>query len=318
MSLAIRRRLAAWGFLTPMLLGIIIFFIFPLVMTVYYSFTSYNMLSPPKWNNFANWKHLFGNDQVIGKATLNTLWFVVVLVPVRIVGALFVSWMLTKARRAGGVFRTIYYLPALIPPVASTVAFVFVLNPGSGPIASILGWGPIKTVLSWVGFDNPGFFADSSWAKPAHAFLALWVLGDIMVIILASLLNVPTEQYEAAEIDGAGAARRFWYVTIPNIRPVLLFATITGIIAVLQYFTQPSVASATASGNMPHGAGAGKIMGWPENSTLTYGQLLYQNGFSYHNLGYASTMAVMLFLVAGVVMFFLLRRFSDFNPEVAS
>jgi multiple sugar transport system permease protein len=299
----------AFAFLAPSLLGMVVFFVFPLVMTVYYSFTSFSLSKPPKFNGLANWRYLFGGDPLIGQATLNTLWFVVVLVPVRIVGALFVAWVLTRARRSAGVLRTIYYLPALIPPVASTIAFVFVLNPATGPV---------NVLLRHLGIEGPGWFTSEAWAKPSLGFLGLWVLGDLMVIFLASLLDVPTEQYEAAELDGANGVQRFWYVTIPNMVPVLLFALITGVINALQYFTEPAVASATAQGRATVGAGTSGLLGWPGQSTLTYGQLLYQRAFGSNLLGYASTMAVVLFVVTAVVIAVLLRRFRAFTPEVAS
>ncbi|WP_426594096.1 carbohydrate ABC transporter permease [Cellulomonas sp. McL0617] len=304
-----RRNRAALLLLTPALLGMIVFFVFPLVMTVFYSFTSFDLSNPPRWNDFANWKFLVSGDPLIGTATVNTLWFVAILVPARIVGALFVGWVLTRARRSSGVLRTVYYLPALIPPVAATIAFVFVLNPATGPVNQILGW---------FGVDGPGWFTDPAWAKPSLVLLGLWVLGDIMVIFLASLLDVPTEQYEAAELDGASTRQQFWFVTVPNMTPVLLFALITGIIGALQYFTEPAVASATAMGKSTVGEGAAGALGWPDQSTLTYGQLLYSKAFGANLMGYASAMAVVLFVVAALVMAVLLRRFKSFTPDVAS
>lgn len=304
-----RRNWAALALLTPALLGMIVFFVFPLVMTVFYSFTAFDLSNPPRWNNFANWKYLVSGDPLIGTATLNTLWFVAILVPARIVGALFVGWVLTRARRSSGVLRTVYYLPALIPPVAATIAFVFVFNPATGPVNEILGA---------FGIDGPGWFTDPAWAKPSLVLLGLWVLGDIMVIFLASLLDVPTEQYEASELDGANTRQQFWHITVPNLTPVLLFALITGIIGALQYFTEPAVASSTAMGKSNVGQGAAGAMGWPDQSTLTYGQLLYSKAFGANLLGYASAMAVVLFVVAAIVMAVLLRRFKSFTPDVAS
>lgn len=311
MASAIRRRRTrvAWGLLGPSVLGMLVFFVFPLVMTVYYSFTSFDLSNPPRWNDFANWKFLFGGDPLIGQATFNTLWFVVILVPVRIAGAMLVAWALTRARRASGALRTLYYLPALIPPVASTIAFVFLLNPATGPVNKLLGV---------FGIEGPGWFTSPAWAKPSLVLLGLWVLGDIMVIFLAALLDVPTEQYEAAELDGANGAQRFRHITIPNMAPVLMFSLITGIIAALQYFTEPAVASSTAMGKAAVGEGASGMLGWPDESTLTYGQLLYQKAFGANLFGYASAMAVVLFVVAGIVTAVLLRRFSSFTPEVAS
>ena len=304
-----RRNWAALAFLSPALLGMIVFFVFPLVMTVVYSFTAFDLSNPPRWNNFANWKYLVSGDPLIGTAAINTLWFVAILVPVRIVGALFVAWVLTRARRSSGVLRTLYYLPALIPPVAATIAFVFVLNPATGPV---------NELLSKVGIDGPGWFTSPAWSKPSLVLLGLWVLGDIMIIFLASLLDVPTEQYEASELDGASTRQQFWYVTVPNMAPVLMFALITGIIGALQYFTEPAVASSTAMGKSNVGQGAAGALGWPDQSTLTYGQLLYSKAFGANLLGYASAMAVVLFVVAAIVMAFLLRRFKAFTPEVAS
>ncbi|ROS25975.1 carbohydrate ABC transporter permease [Cellulomonas sp. PhB150] len=311
MGPAIRRRRTwtAFAFLAPSLLGMIIFFVFPLIMTVVYSFTAFDLSNAPRWNNFANWKFLFGGDPLIGQAALNTLWFVAILVPVRIAGAMLVAWALTRARRSSGALRTLYYLPALVPPVASTIAFVFLLNPATGPV---------NRLLEAVGIQGPGWFTDPSWSKPALVMLGLWVLGDIMVIFLAALLDVPTEQYEAAELDGANGLQRFRHITIPNMAPVLLFALITGVIAALQYFTEPAVASSTAMGKSSVGAGTSTTLGWPDGSTLTYGQLLYSKAFGANLFGYASAMAVVLLVVAGAVTFVLLRRFSSFSPEVAS
>ncbi|WP_425956804.1 carbohydrate ABC transporter permease [Xylanimonas sp. McL0601] len=303
-----RREWVALGFIAPALLGMGVFFIFPLVMTVYYSFMAFSLSTPPHWNEYANWKYLFGGDPLIGQATLNTLWFVAILVPVRMVGALFVSWVLTRARRSSGVLRTVYYLPALIPPVASTIAFVFVLNPANGPV---------NVFLRRLGIEGPGWFTSETWSKPSLTFLGLWVLGDLMVIFLASLLDVPIEQYEAAELDGANGVQRFWNVTIPNMVPVLLFALITGVINALQYFTEPAVASATAQGKATVGAGTSGLLGWPGQSTLTYGQLLYQRAFGANLMGYASAMAVVLFAVTAAVIAVLLRQFRALTPEVA-
>lgn len=285
----------------------LIFFVYPLCMTIYYSLTKFDLSNPPVWNNFKNWTYMFTKDTKIWGAAGNTLWFMAIMVPARIIGALFIAFVLTRARRTAGILRTIYYLPALIPPVASTLCFVYLLNPN----------GPITDIFNKFGLTPPGWFWDPNWAKPSLTFLSLWVLGDIMVIFLASLLDAPTEQYEASELDGANGFQRFWYITIPHIGPVLLFSVITGIIAALKYFDQPAVASSAAQGKATVGAGAATTMGWPDGSTLTYPQLLYAKAFGYNQLGYASAMAVLLFVVSGVLMFFLLRKFRAFTPESA-
>jgi multiple sugar transport system permease protein len=142
-------------------------------------------------------------------------------------------------------------------------------------------------------------------------------MGDIMIIFLASLLDVPTEQYEAASLDGANGVQKVRYVTLPALAPVLLFALITGIIAALQYFTEAAVASGVASGQATVGGGTGTSMGYPENSLLTYTMWLYVRGFANYQLGYAAALAVVLFVVAGIFMLLLLRRMNAFTPEGA-
>lgn len=305
-----KRRLLVLGMLTPALLGLLVFFVYPLVANVYYSLTSYDLLSPPRWIGFRNYEYLFTKDPRVVTATVNTLWFVVILVPVRIVAALTVAWLLVRAKRGSGFWRTLFYLPALVPPVASVVAFVFLFNPGTGPV---------NLFLKFLGVKGPLWFNDPALSKPSLVLLGVWVMGDIMIIFLAALLDVPQEQYEAASLDGANGAQKTWYVTIPTIVPVLVFAVVTGIISALQYFTEAAVASAVASGS----AGVtttnpGSVLGYPGDSLLTYTQWLYVRGFSNFQLGYASALAVLLFIVASVLVGVLLRKVKAFTPEDAS
>jgi multiple sugar transport system permease protein len=200
----------------------------------------------------------------------------------------------------------VFYLPSLVPPVASVVAFVFLFNPGSGTV---------NQILKLFGVSGPLWFNDPAWAKPSLVVLGVWVMGDIMIIFLASLLDVPTEQYEAASLDGANGMQKVRYVTLPALSPVLLFAAITGVIAALQYFTEAAVASTVASGKATVGAGTGSAMGYPDNSLLTYTLWLYVRGFSDYQLGYAAALAVVLFVAAGLMLALLMRRFKAFTPE---
>ena len=239
----------------------------------------------------------------------NTLWFVGILVPVRILTALGVAGLLVRAKRASGFWRTLFYLPALVPPVAAVVAFVFLFNPGTGPI---------NLILRAIGIHGPLWFNDPAWSKPSLLLLGVWVMGDVMIIFLASLLDVPQELYEAASLDGAKSWQKGWYVTLPAIVPVLVFSAVTGVIAALQYFTEAAVASSVASGRATVGEGGGATLGYPDNSLLTYTEWLYVRGFSNYQLGYASALAVVLFLVASVVLLVLLRRVRAFTPGEAS
>lgn len=302
----IKRRLVIWAMLTPALLGLGVFFVYPLIANIYFSLTRYDLLTPPEWIGFRNYIYLFTQDPAIVTATLNTLWLVAILVPVRVISAMAVAGLLTRAKRAAGLWRTLFYLPALVPPVASTVAFVFLFNPGTGPV---------NQVLRFFGIKGPLWFSDPAWSKPSLVLLGMWVLGDIMIIFLASLLDVPQEQYEAAALDGANGLQKVRYVTIPTIIPVIIFAVITGVIAALQYFTEAAVASSVASGVAGVNNGIGALLGYPANSMLTYTEWLYVRGFSNFQLGYAAALAVVLFVVASVFVGVLLRQFKAFTPE---
>jgi multiple sugar transport system permease protein len=303
-----RRQLTAFAMLAPALLGLAIFFGYPLIASIVFSFTRYDLLSDPQWIGLRNYEYLFTQDPKVWIAAANTLWFVVFLVPVRIVTSLLVAMLLVRARQASGFWRTAFYLPALVPPVASVVAFVFLFNPGTGPV---------NTIIKFFGGQGPLWFNDPDLSKPSLLLLGVWVLGDIMIIFLAALLDVPREQYEAAELDGANAPQRFRFVTLPNIVPVLVFALVTGVIAALQYFTEAAVASTVASGKAAVGEGAGSFIGYPSDSLLTFTQWIYVRGFSNYQLGYASALAVLLFVVAALFLVLLLRRVKAFTPEEA-
>ena len=312
-SSAVRRRRglrpANAIMLAPAVLGLLVFFGYPLLASVYYSFTSFNLLSAPVFVGLRNYAFLFTQDPLVGQAALNTLWFVVILVPARVITALAVAGLLTRAKRSAGFWRTVFYIPALIPPVASVVAFVFLFNPGTGPV---------NQVLRALHLPTPLWFNDPAWSKPSLVLLGVWVLGDLMIIFLASLLDVPRELYEAASLDGAGAVQKIRFVTLPHLRPVLLFGAVTGIIAALQYFTEAAVASGVASGKATIGQGASVAIGYPDASLLTYAQWIYVRGFGNFQFGYASALAVVLFVVASVFVVILMRRVGAFTPSEAS
>ena len=298
-----RHRLTVLSFIGPALVGLVVFFVYPLLASVYFSFHRVDLINPPKWIGLANWMFLF-EDLNVRKAASNTLWFVVVMVPARILGAMLTAMLLNRVRRGRSVYRTLFYLPALAPPVVATLAFVSLLKPGTGPV---------NTLLAKVGIEGPLWFSSPTWAKPALVLLALWGVGDLMIIFVAALLDVPTELYEAASLDGAGAWQQFRNVTLPSISPVVLFAAVTGVIATLQYFTQAAVAASVASGDAVTGGGISGTFGYPEGSTFTYPLWLYTVGFRNGLLGYASVLAVVLFVVAISVTLVLLRRFQAFT-----
>jgi multiple sugar transport system permease protein len=302
------RRRAAWRrrrtvllFMSPWIVGFSVFFGYPLLDNLYLSFNHYDLLSSPRWIGLANYRYLFGGDQEIWPAVSNTLWFLGIAVPLQVLFAFGVAMMVTRAKAGVGIFRTIFYLPTLTPTVAATLGFVFIFNPATGPI---------NTILSKIGITGPLWFQSPHWAKPALTMLSLWGIGNAMVIFLAAILDVPQHLHEAAQLDGAGSLRRLWYVTLPSISPVILFSIVIALIQGLQYFDQAYVASTVAAPGHLGNAGdnASEALGYPQGSTLFYPLLLYQQGFGYFNMGYAAAMSVLLLVVALAVTLLILRN----------
>ncbi|MDX2598593.1 sugar ABC transporter permease [Streptomyces caniscabiei] len=293
-----RSALRTVAFLSPWLIGFGVFFAYPLVSTVYFSLMKYDGFGTPVFRGLGNWSYVFNDYPMFWPALRNTLWLVLVMVTCRVVFGLGVGLLITKIKTGTGVFRTLFYLPYLAPPVAATLAFVFLLNPGTGPVNS---------VLDGLGLPTPGWFTDPAWSKPALTALALWGVGDLMVIFMAALLDVPKEQYEAAELDGASAWQRFRFVTLPSISPIVMFAVVTGVIQTMQYYTQPLVAGKVASGVIG-GSGQQFEPGYPDKSTLTLPQLVYNLGFQRFDYGSACVVALVLFALSMVFTALLMRR----------
>jgi multiple sugar transport system permease protein len=300
---ASQRKRFAYLMLTPALLGMLVFFVYPLLATVVFSFTRFDLVSTPQWVGLRNYRYFLHEDPMVWQSIRNTLYLTAIMVPARVLFALACAGIVTSVKRGGGLLRAIYYLPALAPPVAATVSFVFLFNPATGPV---------NTALGWVGIDGPLWFNSPEWAKPSLVLLGLWGVGDVMIILMAALLDVPKDQYEAAHLDGANAPQRFRYITLPNISPVLIFSVVTGVIAMLQYFTEAVVGAQVASGQANNGAGTATTLGYPSGSTLTFSQWLYQEGFTNFYLGYASALAVIMFVVAIGFILLLLRRSKSF------
>jgi multiple sugar transport system permease protein len=278
-----RRRTRSYGlallFLSPWIVGFVVFLLYPMAASLYFSFTHYDLLSSPRWIGTRNYEYMVEDDPFFWQAVRNTAWMVVVGLPLRLLWALFTATLLTQ--RVGGqrFYRTLYYLPTMVPPVAAALAFTYLLNPDLGPVNGL---------LTHVGIGAPLWFFDPSWSKPALVLLSLWGAGDAMIVYLAGLLDVPRQQLEAATIDGAGPVRRYWHVTLPAISPVIFFTLVTGLIWTFQTFTEAYVASNTTSGQKD-------TLGEPQGSLLFYAVWLYQQGFRYFNMGYASALAWVLF-----------------------
>jgi len=294
-----RRRRLVLLLMSPWIVGFAVFFAYPLISNAYLSFTHYDLLSHPRWIGTSNYRFLFEKDPSIWPAVKNTLWLVAIMVPLQVVFAIGVAIALQRARRGVGFFRTVFYLPTLAPPVAATLGFVFLLNPATGPV---------NTLLGKVGIEGPLWFNSPDWSKPALVLLALWGIGNTMIIFLASLLDVPKHLYESAELDGAGPWQRMRWVTLPSVSPVILFSVVLGVIYGLQYFTQAYVAASIASGQASAAGEGATNLGYPEDSTLFYPVLLYNWGFRYFQMGYASALAMVLLGVALLVTVVIVRN----------
>ncbi len=281
------------AFMSPWLVGFCVFVAYPLIYSAYLSFFSYDLLNPARYIGLANYRYLFQEDPEVWTAVKNTIWLMVIAVPLQVLFALGVAMLLTRARTGAGVFRTIFYLPALAPPVAATLGFVYLLNPATGPV---------NVGLDKLGIEGPLWFNSPEWSKPSLTLLGMWGIGNIMIIFLASILDVPRHLHESAQLDGASAFQRFRLVTIPTMSPVILFAVVLGVIQALQYFTQAYVAASIAAGQASQAGTTSTLeQGYPEGSTLFYPVLLYYHGFRFFNMGYASAMAMLLLAVAFAV-----------------
>jgi multiple sugar transport system permease protein len=285
--------------MSPWIVGFTVFFGYPLIASVYLSFTHYDLLSHPRWVGTANYSFMLHHDPQIWNAVKNTLWLMAFAVPLQVLFAFGVAAMVVRAKAGAGFFRTVFYLPTLAPPVAATLGFAYILNPATGPL---------NTILGWFGITGPLWFESPSWSKPSLVLLGLWGIGNAMIIFLAALLDVPRHLYESAELDGAGPFARLRWVTLPSVSPVILFAVVIGVIEALQYFTQAYVASGIVGGGAGNAADPANRLGYPEGSTMFYPLLLYQQGFRFFNMGYASAMAIVLLIVAFAVTLVIIRN----------
>jgi multiple sugar transport system permease protein len=276
--------------MSPWILGFVLLIFYPMVSSLFFSFTNYTLIGAPQWIGLQNYTFMFSKDPFFWLAFRNTIWIILVGVPIRIAFAMFTAWLLTLPRSGSRTYRTIYFLPTMAPPAAAALAFVLVFNPTFGPVNQILRSVGMREPPLW--FFGPG---SSKWGL---VMLGLWGVGDAMIIFLAGLLDVPRQLYEAADIEGAGGWQKFEHVTLPMISPVIFFSTVIGVIYGFQLFTQAYVASLAASGSSV--TDVANNLGFPNGSMLFYSVYLYQQGFQSFRMGYASAMAWMLFLITMV------------------
>jgi multiple sugar transport system permease protein len=279
-------------FASPWLIGFLLFTLYPILASFYYSFTDYSMPKPPVWAGLANYINLVAKDRFIPQVLWNSFYLTAIGIPAQLIFALFCAMLLNLKIRGQAVWRTIFVLPALMPVVATTLLWLWILNPQ---------FGVVNNLLSSLGVKGPLWFVSPEWSKPSIIIMQIWGVGSTTIIYLAGLQNVPQELYESAEIDGANAWRRFLHVTLPMISPVTLFNFVTGVIWSLQYFTQAFIASGSITTSAP---------GAPQGSLLFYGIHLYYQAFVYLRMGYAASLAWVLFIITMIVTVIILKGFS--------
>ncbi len=271
--LSIRAREAIYGylFIAPAVLGFILWIAGPMIFSAWVSLTQWDMLSPPKIVGLQNYRHML-EDNLFWQSLKVTMYFTVVSVPLFQTLAFAVALLMNVKVRGITIFRTIYYLPSIVPVVASSMLWAWIFNSD---------FGLLNSLLQAVGLPKVLWLQDPTWAMPALIVMSLWGIGGTMLIYLAGLQGVPVQLYEAAEIDGANKWQQFLHVTVPMMSPVIFFNLVLGLIGALQTFTQGYIIT----------------NGGPGNSTLFYVLYLYRQAFTYFNMGYASAMAWVLFVI---------------------
>ncbi|WP_145948382.1 carbohydrate ABC transporter permease [Paenibacillus sp. Y412MC10] len=270
-------HLTGYVFTSPFVLGFLIFTLYPVLSSLYYSFTDYNLMEAPNWLGLDNYNRMFMEDDKIGKSFQVTFTYVLASVPLRLIFALFVAMILNVATKAVGLYRSAFYLPSLIGgSVAVSIMWQQIFG-DQGLVNSFLNLIGIHTSTSWIG--NP---STALWTLIA---LSTWQFGSSMIIFLAGLKNIPKDYYEAAGVDGANAIRRFFNITLPMLSPIILFNLTLQTISAFMTFTPAYIISRGEGG--------------PLDQTLLYSLYLYRKAFSHFEMGYASALAWVMLLIVG-------------------
>jgi multiple sugar transport system permease protein len=268
------------AFISPWLIGFFAFTLYPMLASLYFSFTEHHFRAPSVWIGLTNYANMF-YDPLFWRSLYNTFYMVVLAVPLGLIVSFICALLLNLRVPGQSIFRVIYFLPSIVPVVAATMLWLWILNPTSGLL---------NTLLAEIGIRGPNWTRDPLWAKPSLILLGLWGVGNTIVIYLAGLQDIPETLTEAAELDGATWWQRLWAITIPLVSPITLFNLIMGVIAMFQYFAQAYVLNALVNPQV-------QTLGAPLNSTLFYSVYLYQQAFVYLKMGAASAQAWILFLI---------------------
>ncbi len=272
MSLAKRRAVTGYLFITPWIIGLLAFTMIPIIAVFVLSFTRFGVFDSPVWVGLDNYRRIFAEDRLFRLSLGNTAYYVFVSVPLHVSLGFLLAVLLNSKVFGVTFFRALFYVPSIVPQVAGVLLFVWLFQPQIGLL---------NYLLRLVGIPGPNWLGRPEWAKPAIIIMSLWGVGGGMIIYLAGLQSIPEHLYEAAEIDGANAWRRFWAVTVPMMTPTIFFNLVMGLINSFQVFTTAYVATG----------------GGPVNSTLFYMLYLYRRSFQDFRMGYASSLAWILFII---------------------
>jgi multiple sugar transport system permease protein len=288
--LTLRRRRILWGilFVSPWLIGTFGLVLYPMALSLYYSFTNYDIVGPSQIVGLSNYQQLL-HDPEFRQALGNTLYLVVVMVPLSLLTALGYALLLNLPVYGQRTFRTILYLPQMVPTVAAAILWIWVLNPK---------YGLVNTVLGWFHILGPLWLSSISWSKPAIVLLNIWGIGGGAIIFLAGLQGISPALIDAARVDGANLWHRFRHVTLPALSPLILFNAIIGVLAAMQYFTQAFVMGGGDTGETSIGIG---------NSLQFAVVYLYEVAFADLRVGYASAIGWVLFLIMLIFIAVLLK-----------
>ena len=271
----------AYLFISPFIIGFLIFMLGPMLFSVIGSFTDYNLTSKMNFIGLANFKRMFVHDDLFWKSLYNTVYFVIFNVPLTTIFSVFLATVLNQKIKGISVFRTVFYLPAVLSGVAVYILWMQLLSPSAGLINTFLGWFHIP---------GPAWLFDPQWTKPALILMKIWSSGGAMLLYLATLQNVPRSLYESAEIDGAGVWGKFKSITLPLITPIIFYDVITSTIGSFQIFQEAYVMTKNGTGG-------------PANSLLFYNLHMWNKAFVAFDMGYAMAMSMILFLIVLVLTF---------------
>jgi len=281
-TLSRREAVTAYLLISPWIIGFIVFTLGPMIASLVFSFTDYSVTKQAQYIGFANFIKIFFEDRLFWHSLRVTLTYAVFAIPLGLVLGLLLALLLNTKVPGIAVWRTVYYTPSVVSGVAVAILWAFLFNPQYG----VINW-----LLSLVNIKGPGWLSSPVWALPALIIMSLWGVGGGMIIYLAGLQGIPTTFYEAAEVDGANTIQKFFNITLPMISPVLFYNLIIGIISTFQIFTSVYVMT----------------QGGPVDSTLFYNLYLYNNAFRYQQMGYASALAWVLFLIVLILTLLVFR-----------